>query len=219
MAGIVRPFFKTVLLAAAGIFIYLSWMTALSHGDQLGFELNLILYSQTLQHLAGLATLLILAIPYCIWVRPLPAGRLQVKQTALFTLGMLAIYLTCFLAEKVMNVPGEAWVKMMLSLPALPLSAFVFTVILLAPLSEEIVFRGVLLNIFITRNPWTGYVGAVLISAVFAMMHTQYHHLTTYLELFGVALLLNLARLRSGGLLLPVLLHAEASVIALLLNL
>ncbi|TPV50345.1 CPBP family intramembrane metalloprotease [Pantoea deleyi] len=108
---------------------------------------------------------------------------------------------------------------MMLSLPALPLSAFVFTVILLAPLSEEIVFRGVLLNIFITRNPWTGYVGAVLISAVFAMMHTQYHHLTTYLELFGVALLLNLARLRSGGLLLPVLLHAEASVIALLLNL
>ncbi|MCS3609680.1 hypothetical protein M2386_004681 [Erwinia rhapontici] len=34
-----------------------------------------------------------------------------------------------------------------------------------------------------------------------------------------MAMLLSLARLSSGGLLLPVLLHAEASVIALLLNL
>ncbi|HHD8103989.1 TPA: CPBP family glutamic-type intramembrane protease [Salmonella enterica] len=219
MASKFRIILNTVLLTAAGICIYLLWIYALSRGAELGGALHFFLYSQFFQHLAGLGTLLILAIPYCLFVKPLPVGRFQGRQAMFFALGMLAIYLSGFLAEKVMHIPDEPWVKMMLSLPALPLSAFVFTVVVLAPLSEEIVFRGVLLNIFITRNPWTGYVGAVLLAAIFSMMHGQYEHLLTFIELFGVALLLSLARLRSGGLLLPVLLHAEASIIALLLNL
>jgi membrane protease YdiL (CAAX protease family) len=219
MASNVRLIFKTALLIVVSIFIYLCWMYALSRGDELSGTLHFGLYSQFFQHLTGLVTLLILAIPYCLWVKPLPVGRFQGCQAALFALGMLAIYLSCFLAEKVMHIPNEPWVKMMLSLPALPLSAFVFTAVVLAPLSEEIVFRGVLLNIFITRNPWTGYVGAVLLAVIFSMMHGQYKHLITFIELFAVALLLSLARLRSGGLLLPVLLHAEAGVIAMLLNL
>jgi len=218
MAVYVRLIFKTLLLVVAGVFIYQCWMYALSHGAMLSTTFTLYPYSSFIQHLTGLIALLILAIPYCIWVRPLPAGTVKGRQAALFALGMLAIYLSCFLAEKVLNIPAEPWVQMKLSQPALPLSAFIFTVTVLAPLSEEIVFRGALLNIFITRNPWTGYVGAVLLSVAFSVAHVQYDHLTTLIELFGVGLLLNLARLRSGGLLLPVLLHTEAAIIALLLN-
>lgn len=219
MASKFRLILNTVLLTAAGVFIYLLWMYALSRGAELGGTLHFGLYAQFYQHLTGLVTLLILAIPYHRYLKPLPVGRFQGRQAALFALGMLALYLGCFLVEKVMHIPNEPWVRMMLSLPAFPLSVFVFTIVVLAPLSEEIVFRGVLLNIFISRNPWTGYVGAVLLAALFSMMHGQYKHLITFIELFGVALLTSLARLRSGGLLLPVLLHAEAGVIALLLNL
>lgn len=219
MASKFRLILNTVLLTAAGIFIYLLWMYALSRGAELGATVQFGLYSPLFQHLTGLVTLLIVAIFYCRFLKPLPAGRFQARQAALFALAMLALYLGVFLTEKVMHIPNEPWVKTMLSLPALPLSAFVFTVVVLAPLSEEIVFRGVLLNIFITRHAWTGYAGAVLLAVIFSMMHGQYKHLITFIELFGVALLLSLARLRSGGLLLPVLLHAEAGVIAMLLNL
>ncbi|WP_456311400.1 CPBP family intramembrane glutamic endopeptidase [Serratia proteamaculans] len=219
MASKFRLILNAVLLTAAGIFIYLLWMYALSRGAELGGTVQFGLYSQFFQHLTGLVTLLILAIPYCLFVKPLPAGRFLARQAALFALGMLALYLGVFLTETVMHIPNEPYVKRMLSLPAFPLSTFVFTAVVLAPLSEEMVFRGVLLNIFITRHAWTGYAGAVLLAVIFSMMHGQYKHLITFIELFGVAMLLSLARLRSGGLLLPVLLHAEASVIALLLNL
>ncbi|WP_240153482.1 CPBP family intramembrane glutamic endopeptidase [Erwinia amylovora] len=214
-----RLILNAVLLTATGIFIYLLWMYALSRGAELSGTVQFGLYSQFFQHLTGLVTLLIIAIPYCLFVKPLPVGHFQARQTALFALAMLALYLGVALTEKVMHIPDEPYVKMMLSLPVFPLSAFVFTVVVLAPLSEEIVFRGVLLNIFISRHAWTGYAGAVLLAVIFSMMHGQYKHLSTFVELFGVALLLSLARLRSGGLLLPVLLHAEASVIALVLNL
>lgn len=46
--------------------------------------------------------------------------------------------------------------------------------------------------------------------------HSQYQNLLTLAELFLVGLITSAARIRSGGLLLPVLLHMEATALGLL---
>ncbi|MCK2443557.1 hypothetical protein MZD99_24245, partial [Escherichia coli] len=50
----------------------------------------------------------------------------------------------------------------------------------------------------------------------FVAAHSQYQNLLTLAELFLVGLITSVARIRSGGLLLPVLLHMEATTLGLL---
>ncbi len=51
-----------------------------------------------------------------------------------------------------------------------------------------------------------------------AAVHMQYQNLLTPAEMFLVGLITSAARIRSGGLLLPVLLHMEATALGLLLG-
>nr|WP_264829002.1 MULTISPECIES: CPBP family glutamic-type intramembrane protease [Enterobacteriaceae] len=53
---------------------------------------------------------------------------------------------------------------------------------------------------------------------LFAAVHMQYQNLLTLAEMFLVGLITSAARIRSGGLLLPVLLHMEATALGLLLG-
>ncbi|MCH6700972.1 hypothetical protein BED06_21715 [Escherichia coli] len=66
--------------------------------------------------------------------------------------------------------------------------------------------------------PWlVGAMAVVLItSLLFVAAHSQYQNLLTLAELFLVGLITSVARIRSGGLLLPVLLHMEATTLGLL---
>ena len=91
-------------------------------------------------------------------------------------------------------------------------------VFILAPLNEEILFRGVMLNVFRSRYNWTMWLGALITSLLFAAVHMQYQNLLTLAEMFLVGLITSAARIRSGGLLLPVLLHMEATALGLLLG-
>ncbi|WP_169782574.1 CPBP family intramembrane glutamic endopeptidase, partial [Escherichia coli] len=76
-----------------------------------------------------------------------------------------------------------------------------------APLNEETLFRGIMLNVFRSRYCWTMWLGALITSLLFVAAHSQYQNLLTLAELFLVGLITSVARIRSGGLLLPVLLH------------
>nr|WP_250114022.1 CPBP family intramembrane glutamic endopeptidase [Escherichia coli] len=58
--------------------------------------------------------------------------------------------------------------------------------------------------------------GALITSLLFVAAHSQYKNLLTLAELFLVGLITSAARIRSGGLLLPVLLHMEATTLGLL---
>ncbi|EMV3983133.1 CPBP family intramembrane metalloprotease, partial [Escherichia coli] len=91
-------------------------------------------------------------------------------------------------------------------------------VFILAPLNEEILFRGIMLNVFRSRYRWTMWLGALITSLLFAAAHSQYQNLLTLAEMFLVGMITSAARIRSGGLLLPVLLHMEATVLGLLLG-
>ncbi|OSL21058.1 membrane protease, Abi family [Escherichia coli TA255] len=51
------------------------------------------------------------------------------------------------------------------------------------------------------------WLGALITSLLFVAAQSQYQNLLTLAELFLVGLITSVARIRSGGLLLPVLLH------------
>ncbi|HHB0552968.1 TPA: CPBP family glutamic-type intramembrane protease [Escherichia coli] len=53
--------------------------------------------------------------------------------------------------------------------------------------------------------------GVLITSLLFVTVHTQYQNLLTLAEIFLAGLITSAARIRNGGLLLPVLLHMEAT--------
>lgn len=92
-----------------------------------------------------------------------------------------------------------------LILTANPLWLLILAVIVIVPIYEELIFRGFM---------WSGLVGtklgvwgtAILTSVVFAVIHVQYGWVEL-LGIFALAMLFSYARLLSGSLLLPIILH------------
>ena len=86
-----------------------------------------------------------------------------------------------------------------------PLSLVVFavTATLLAPLYEELVFRGVLLPALVTR--FGAVAGVAITSALFAVAHLS---LVEFAPLFVLGIVLGWLRLGSGGLSRSVLMHS-----------
>lgn len=91
-----------------------------------------------------------------------------------------------------------------------PLISFIFiqfSYIVMPPVYEEIAIRGGLLgsiNIFLRAK----IPAAILSSLIFSFLHAQYSGHKPFMILFFVTLTLTAARIRSNGLLLPVMLHA-----------
>lgn len=92
-----------------------------------------------------------------------------------------------------------------------------FCVLVWAPIIEELAFRHFLIS-RIDDQPrgWRVALLIVFSALCFAGLHMiQYHHLLTFVALFGWGLVLGYYRWRTQGLLLPILLHAFISSIGL----
>lgn len=92
-----------------------------------------------------------------------------------------------------------------------------FCVLVWAPIIEELAFRHFLIS-RIDDQPrgWRVALLIVFSALCFAGLHMiQYHHLLTFVALFGWGLVLGYYRWRTHGLLLPMLLHAFISSIGL----
>lgn len=89
---------------------------------------------------------------------------------------------------------------------------FFIAVVVMAPIAEEVAFRGFLFRGF--SASWLG-VGGTLIatSAAWAMMHVQYDWFTLG-QIFCIGLLLGWLRWASGSTLLTILLHMLANLTA-----
>jgi membrane protease YdiL (CAAX protease family) len=96
-----------------------------------------------------------------------------------------------------------------------PLAAlFLFNTIILAPVTEEVLFRGFLLPSW--SRSWLGPVGAVAAtSVIFAAMHIQYN-LCGMLAVGLAGCVYGWLRLRSGSLLPPILAHCVGNATATL---
>ena len=130
------------------------------------------------------------------------------------TLNILAIFLCisfCMMAgmEYVSNLYPEIFetdfaiesYKQAKSLPMLYLG-----VVLLGPIFEECLFRGFLFK-GLEKSALGGH-GAVFISAIlFSLVHIQYGIYILVFIMLPIAILLGYARLKSGSLLLPIVIH------------
>lgn len=94
--------------------------------------------------------------------------------------------------------------------------AYIFMAVVLAPVIEEVTFRGVALGALISRN--VGPVAAVILSsAAFALIHMQYSAAAMLVVFFsgvGFAIL----RLLSGTVSVPIVAHAVANADVLVLQ-
>ncbi len=92
------------------------------------------------------------------------------------------------------------------------LPLFWLALVVAAPAFEETFFRGFLL--LGLRNSWLGPAGAVVItSGLWAAIHVQYD-LFDIATIFLLGLILGAARLRTGTVLLPFILHALINLVA-----
>jgi uncharacterized protein len=84
------------------------------------------------------------------------------------------------------------------------------TFVIMAPIAEEIIFRGFLFRGWVTSER-SAIPGILVISALFAVIHVQYDWFGI-LQVFFIGLLLAVARWRSGSTLLTILMHVLANL-------
>jgi uncharacterized protein len=169
----------------------------------------------TLVHV-GSSLLIILIVAVILRVRRLPARQflaLEWPGSRTVILWLTAFALLIVLEETVSQAMGlprpEPWGSRYTG------GALVFRLlglVVLAPIAEEVVFRGVLFaRICQTR---LGKTGAIVIpAALFALLHLQYS--TLEMGLIAVdGLFFGLARYQSRSLLVPILLHASGNAFA-----
>ena len=91
----------------------------------------------------------------------------------------------------------------------------VLPAIFIVPIYEEIVFRGCLFNSFKFWFNGNVYGSAVVTSFLFSAMHLQYSDIRTFVMLFLVSLTLIVARVKTNGMLMSILLHMLMNVMVI----
>ena len=136
----------------------------------------------------------------------------------LITLGVRALMLMAWVSQMLGAMPDQNQHPLMEMARQGPMGLLGWGLLalpaaLLAPVGEELLFRGVLLP---WLTGWMGRVAALVVSAgVFASLHLFYGVFTGWI--FFLGLMLGWARLASGGLRAPILLHVTINSFALLM--
>ena len=132
---------------------------------------------------------------------------------------VVVIYLLAYNYAALVNQPPEPFMLQFMAMlgagSLLDRALLVSMVIVLAPLGEELAFRHFLLNLFPFKKPQWALVAIVVSALAFASIHLQYTFKSTVVLLFILALMLAYARVKTGGLLVPMAMHACASLLAL----
>lgn len=148
---------------------------------------------------------------------PLASGADWVAIGALT--GPLVLMLTSglvqfFLAGDYPNWPyREAFDTSLVDRAALGPAMIVF-VVLLAPMIEEVTYRGIGMGCLLARG-WSPLAAVVLTSALFTALHFQYV-LPALVPIFLIGLYLGALRILSGGIAAPIAAHISANAVSLL---
>ena len=106
----------------------------------------------------------------------------------------------------------EEWIVSQMSFSGAILWIKIFSSVFLVPVYEEIVFRGCLFNSFKFWFQDNIYIPAIVTSVIISALHLQYTYFRTFLMLFLVSLVLISEKIKSNGLLMPILLHMAMNV-------
>lgn len=212
--------------AFPGIWFSLAWLAVYVEG-QLALVLVLWLLSQIKPAESLWAGVILAGIPVLLagmlgfrqqpwgkpFAMPLNLGTKKTIWLCLFGLVLVCLFDWAYsgLVEWITHHPAPVQETMLLIKSANPLVAFLAVVILL-PMVEEILFRGLFYGALERRLPATG---TIIVSAlVFALYHCQ---MVFFIPLFGFGVLLGWARSKTGSIGLSILIHALSNGLALLL--
>lgn len=120
-------------------------------------------------------------------------GLIAISDAVLYVTGQPLV--TPFQLQSYSTAAAEGW-----------LAPFLIAAVIVAPASEEIIFRGFLFRGW-ARSDRSAWPAIVVISVLWAALHVQYDW-TGILQIFIIGLFLGWMRWRSGSLLLTMLLHA-----------
>ncbi|MDE9481220.1 CPBP family intramembrane metalloprotease [Xenorhabdus bovienii] len=167
----------------------------------------------------GTFFLLLLVCPYQKWVADLPLGRLRGCGAIWLAAAVTVLYFAFYGLEKITIIPSGSYISEILDVSSIQALVVTFIALFIfRPVGEEIIFRGVLLNVFKSKRLWVLWIGTLITAWLFASMYGQYRHFSISVKYFILALLLTIARVRSNGLILPILLNAEAALMAVILE-
>ncbi|MBN8429270.1 CPBP family intramembrane metalloprotease [Microbulbifer salipaludis] len=89
--------------------------------------------------------------------------------------------------------------------------SLILAIVVLAPVTEELLFRGYLFNAW--RHSALGLVGTLfLTSLLFSLLHWGQYDITVLAFIFCFSIVVGLAREKSGSTWLPIILHAFANL-------
>lgn len=117
-------------------------------------------------HGAVLVYLLCVFLVYRRWVAPLPVvGQLRNVGAPWLVGAMAVVYVGEFLLGKVLDLPAEPFMTKLFADKSIPdVILTLLAIFILAPLNEETLFRGIMLNVFRSRYRWTMWLGALISS-------------------------------------------------------
>ena len=120
-------------------------------------------------------------------------GLIAISDALLYFTGQPLV--TPFQLQSYSTAAAEGW-----------LAPFLIAAVIVAPASEEVIFRGFLFRGWV-RTKLGAWLAIPLISFIWMALHVQYDW-TGMLQIFFIGLFLGWMRWRSGSLLLTILLHA-----------
>jgi membrane protease YdiL (CAAX protease family) len=180
-------------------------------------EMRAYLSFTTTSGITAVVLLALFAWQYRANVRPHWRGHWVSKPLQWGAIGIIGAYLLCGVAIFVSGLPREVFMAQLLDgLNSWQTAIKIASLIILPPIAEELFFRHYMLRLFPYENSraWT-WIAIIVTSAVFAGLHIQYGNWLTVVLIFACGVVFAVARVASGGLLVPVLLHCLAEVVAL----
>ncbi|MFZ3176072.1 MAG: CPBP family intramembrane glutamic endopeptidase [Thiobacillus sp.] len=146
-------------------------------------------------------------------------GTFSRKSAVSGIIAVTIVYLATYVAAHLLGQPREpAIVSLYQFKTDTQVVVLIVSLLLLPPIVEELAFR----HFILSTLPFNASAGiswvAVTATALFFVYAHGYIYLTTKLLIFAVAMIFGFARVRSGGLLLPIGLHAYAIAFGLVCN-
>ncbi|EPV8686790.1 lysostaphin resistance A-like protein [Pseudomonas aeruginosa] len=199
-----------------------AWIAVAMVVGYLAFKAGAGAYGMFFSHLAGA---LFIGLCYVLTTRFGSAGRFvgqfNGKDVGIAVGAMATIYIAALIIQKAFDIPQE---PLMASLfqdrSMLEVCSILITVLVLAPVGEELAMRHYFLGILDWRRSVVVATSAVILSAgAFTLLHiSQYENTLTLYVMFAVGLVAGYLRVRSNGLALPIIAHGSAGGIALIVN-
>lgn len=147
-------------------------------------------------------------------------GTITPRSFAIGAASVSIIYVAIHLLIYKLDIPQE-WIMSILYVGKTPLEVAMMlaAVITIVPIIEELLLRHFIISsIPFDSGKLSAFAAVIMSAAFFSWLHHAYENWTTFLTIFLLGVVLGHARIKSGGLALPIILHSYASVNALVLN-